>query len=381
MNDLQLPLLHLFQRLRQRGMALTIEQYELLRQSLDKGFGLDWNSLERICRLLWVKPSLNYDEAIFRQEFDDFRRVHQEEFMELGCSSIPMPPVRSNTLLILPPRNFSQSSSKGDSPPPKSLSEKTTGEDGLGAIDLPASSQPLRKNRQFELDRSPISLEQVLQIWKRLHRPVAEPRYMELNLEATIQSVNREGFLAELVMKPLMQKSADLLLLVDESSGMTPYQPIWQPWVQAVTEQRIAPAQIYRFSCGVSDVVYPWYEPLQLVAVDFLLGEMNSRRSVVILLSDGGAATQSKDPQKIKSMQNLLKKFSMAAREILWLNPVPKKLWANSSAATIAKWLEFSLEIEGVMLPFDLSEWKQFSPCSTPTSFKPKATGCKGVLK
>jgi uncharacterized protein len=159
---------------------------------------------------------------------------------------------------------------------------------------------------------------------------------------------------------------------------MTPYRPVWLPWVQAVLERRIAPAQIYRFSCEVSDMVYPWHDPLQLVPVDFLLGEMNSRRSIVVLLSDAGAATQSKDPAKIKSMQNLLKKLSMAAREILWLNPVPKKLWVNSSAVVISQWLEFSLGIEGVMLPFDLMEWSRFLPYSTPVYAQPKAGVSQG---
>lgn len=92
MNDLQLPLLKLFYRLRDRGMLLTIEQYDLLRASLASGFGLDWDSLERICRLLWVKPSLNYDLGVFQREFKLFRQQHQAAFQQYQTEHPPETP-------------------------------------------------------------------------------------------------------------------------------------------------------------------------------------------------------------------------------------------------------------------------------------------------
>ena len=92
---------------------------------------------------------------------------------------------------------------------------------------------------------------------------------------------------------------------------------------------------------------------------------LHQKRSVVIVLSDAGGATRSNDDEKIKSMQQLLKQLSRAAREIIWLNPVPVSLWENTSAATISRWMEWSQEINGVMLPFELRQWWEMVPVSS----------------
>ena len=53
-NDL--PLRELFDKLRQAGFVLGIEEYELLLKALMKGFGLpDEAALKRLCKTLWVK--------------------------------------------------------------------------------------------------------------------------------------------------------------------------------------------------------------------------------------------------------------------------------------------------------------------------------------
>jgi len=370
MIDLQLPLLHLFQRLRQKGMKLTIEQYELLRQSMNQGFGLDWESLEHVCRVLWVKPSLNYDEAIFEREFSDFRRVHQEKFQQYWSKqelqANPDQQVELGVLPTLPPRRWEQKNDEPRvAPESRSLSDSRSEEDVLGAISPPDLGKPPKKDLQFEPWDVPISLEMVLQTWKRLRYPLIDYQREELDWEGTIERINREGIFSDLVMRPLIRKGADLLLLVDESSGMVPYSPVWQPWVQAVEEQRISSAQTYYFSCGVDDALYDWYEPLQAVPLGSVLMRLHQKRSVVIVLSDAGAATRSNDDEKIKSMQQLLKQLSRAAREIIWLNPVPVSLWENTSAATISRWMEWSQEINGVMLPFELRQWWEMVPVSS----------------
>ena len=84
------PFLDLFQQLRQAGMTLSLEQYNLLRQALGEGFGLAnweaqreedyWEDLRQVCRVLWVKPSQNYDSEVFDQTF---RRYVQQKRREI----------------------------------------------------------------------------------------------------------------------------------------------------------------------------------------------------------------------------------------------------------------------------------------------------------
>jgi formylglycine-generating enzyme required for sulfatase activity/uncharacterized protein with von Willebrand factor type A (vWA) domain len=366
MNDLQLPLLKLFQRLRDRGMLLTIEQYDLLCQSLASGFGLDWGSLERICRLLWVKPSLNYDLEVFQREFSLFQQQHQQDFdqywRERQLPSQPEASPELGVLPILPPRNLQAD----DLAPtigvsPRSLSPDSFTDEGITAFDSPATGNPIHKNLRFEPEDVPINLEMVRRTWHKLRVPASDRYHQELDVEATIQRINQEGIFSDVVMSPTFRKTADLLLLVDESLGMVPYAPVWQPWIQAIVEKWIPSVEIYRFSRNVSDALYNWHQPLQAEPLDSILMRLHHQQTVVIILSDMGAATRSYDEIEMASMKLLLVQLRHTAKSIICLNPVPEKFWFGTSAGVIANYLQFML-LGGVMLPFDIRAWNDRLP-------------------
>src|SRR5438046_8141000 len=73
MSAYDLPLLKLFHRLRQEGLPLGIEEYELLLQALQAGFGVaDQAALARLCKTLWIKAPDEDEEAhLFDQHFKE----------------------------------------------------------------------------------------------------------------------------------------------------------------------------------------------------------------------------------------------------------------------------------------------------------------------
>jgi hypothetical protein len=55
MNTNELPLQELFTKLRQAGLLLGIDEYQLVLRSLQGGFGVaDKAALKRLCQTLWV---------------------------------------------------------------------------------------------------------------------------------------------------------------------------------------------------------------------------------------------------------------------------------------------------------------------------------------
>jgi uncharacterized protein with von Willebrand factor type A (vWA) domain/WD40 repeat protein len=78
MNDREqpLPLLELFNRLRKAGLPLGIDEYNLVLQAMQHGFGIaDREALARLCRTLWVKSGeetllFNYH---FQQVMDEWK--------------------------------------------------------------------------------------------------------------------------------------------------------------------------------------------------------------------------------------------------------------------------------------------------------------------
>ncbi|NEO13521.1 MULTISPECIES: hypothetical protein [unclassified Moorena] len=62
-------LLELFNRLREAGLPLGLEEYHLLLQAVDRGFGKDdRNALAQLCSTLWVKSE--QEQLIFQEYFD-----------------------------------------------------------------------------------------------------------------------------------------------------------------------------------------------------------------------------------------------------------------------------------------------------------------------
>jgi len=65
----ELPLQELFTRLREAGLTLGIDEYQLLLQSLQGGFGIaDKAALKRLCQTLWVKSA--EEKSILEYHFE-----------------------------------------------------------------------------------------------------------------------------------------------------------------------------------------------------------------------------------------------------------------------------------------------------------------------
>jgi len=65
----ELPLLELFTRLREAGLPLGINEYQLVLRSLQAGFGIqDRAALAKLCRTLWIKSP--EEERLFNHHFE-----------------------------------------------------------------------------------------------------------------------------------------------------------------------------------------------------------------------------------------------------------------------------------------------------------------------
>lgn len=323
-------LLKLFQHLRTAGMVLTLEQYELLQKAVASGFGLGgWEDLKRLCCLLWVKPSPNYDKDVFDKAFDEFREQYSlvkpappqpeptppPEPPKPGLIPPPEPPKPiSNLPQSVPPRIF-------DTPPePKLKPEPIT------PIAI-KGSEFIFKPTDF-----PIKLQDVQRIWRLLKKPVRIGWDNELDVEATIEQIEREGLLANVQMRPRMSRKAELLLLIDDNSVMVPFFAAFEPWIQAINENRITPAKIYRFTSYPDDYLYEWERPTRAHHLNEIIPLLHRNRTITLIISDAGAATITYNPERIQGIYKFLKKISPSIRQLIWLNPLPNERWEDTSA-------------------------------------------------
>lgn len=338
-------LLKLFQHLRTAGMVLTLEQYNLLQKAVANGFGLGgWDDLKRLCRLLWVKPCPNYDKDVFDKAFDKFRDENHtnttvttpENISYTGENSFKRPPEKPiSNLPQIPRRNFDDS--------PNKVATAIQGS--------PSSSNYHGDDRNFILKPTdfPIKLQDVQRIWNLLKKPVRIGWDDELDVEATIEQIEREGLLADVVMRPRMSRKAELLLLIDDNSVMTPFFAGFEPWIQAINDNRITPAQIYRFTSYPDDYLYEWERPTRAHHLTEILPKLHRNRTITLIISDAGAAKITYNPERIEGIFKFLKALSPSIRQLIWLNPLPLQRWNDTSAWGIHEILD------GEMLTYGLA--------------------------
>jgi uncharacterized protein len=139
------------------------------------------------------------------------------------------------------------------------------------------------------------------------------------------------------VMRPVRVRRTELLLLIDDSQAMIPFFPALQPFIQAITEARITPARIYRFTSYPDEYLYHWHHPTQAEVLTNLLPKLNRNRTVALILSDAGAATATYSQERIVGISKFLTALSPCIRQLIWLNPLPSRRWEQTSAWTIDK--------------------------------------------
>ena len=346
MTNLAFPFLDLFQQLQKAGMTLSPEQYDLLRQSIGQGFGLEnwtqnWDDLRQVCRVLWVKPSRNYDGQIFERVFDQYVRQtrqairvqQQSTKTDQGTAppTPPDPPQSTRQWPRVPPRKTSH-------PETTTVAEETVptafkiGVEGLPQVDDP----------RFKVTPSQMPLPQrtMVDSWQLLRRPLREGVRTELDLPATIRCISEVGYFSDVVMRPVKSKRAELIVLVDDGNMMLPYQPALQPLVRAIATQQITPATLYRFTTYPDEYLYDWQQPTQAIPLDQVLARMHSRRTIVLVWGDAGGMQTRPAADHRQGLMAFLNRLCPCVRSLIWLNPLPPYRWSGTLAAEVAYWLD-----------------------------------------
>lgn len=352
MNQPFLPFLDLFEAMQQAmqppnaplgSVPLGLEQYDLLYQALAQGFGLaswdgesliSWENLRRICRLLWVKPLPSYEAAlaVFDQTFDRYVETHQGAL--IAPEPQPQPPPSQElapNYPKIPPRRGWEPKPQEPSPVKAAAAVKT-------ATDRLRSG----KSDAFRLvpQDLPLTLTQVQQSWRSLRQGTRAGNLYEVDIEATVAQIVAQGVLDDVVMRPVMARRAELVLLLDDHDGMVPFGVAIAPLLEAVAQRWVSPARVYRFSHYVDQYLYAWPQAGPQAgppaAVNGVLAQLHRSRTVLLIVSDAGAALGTVSGGQILAMQRFVQRAAACVRQVIWLNPLPRARWQGTSAQAIA---------------------------------------------
>lgn len=362
-NDL--PLLNLFERLRQAGLVLGLDEYQLLLKSLMAGFGLaDEQALARLCKTLWVKSPEE------RQIFDYyFSQIMSQPIVGETVTLEQSTPTKSEEIHSPSPPPKPIISPSSDKPPsPSSLpqpdeqpiipsspvisSETDDVPDMIPEMVLEikdevqiAKNQAIQHidvdtNHHFLLfsDYLPVTAREMKQTWRYLRRPVREGIPVELDLEATVKQINQEGFFINPVLVPRRVNRVELILLLDVDGSMVAFHSLGDRIQEtAIRGGRLGRSQVYYFHNCPVDYLYSNPALLEASTFDQVLNLLSPAHACVLIFSDAGAARGGYSENRIELTEKFLRKFQQKLRYIAWLNPVPQERWQKTTAEEIAK--------------------------------------------
>jgi len=189
-------------------------------------------------------------------------------------------------------------------------------------------------------DYLPVTRRQMKQSWRYLRRLVREGAAVELDVEATVNEIGRQGMLLEPVFVPPRVNRIKLILLIDRDGSMVPFHSLSQRLVQtALQGSGLHQIKIYYFhNCPTG---YLYHDPAHVEAepVSKVFQHLHSQRTSVLIFSDGGAACGRWNPERIELTAKFLQQLRQQVRYLAWLNPMPRNRWQGTTAGKIARML------------------------------------------
>src|SRR5207244_3387421 len=154
----------------------------------------------------------------------------------------------------------------------------------------------------------PVTRRQMKQSWRHLRRPVREGPPVELDVEATVQTIGRQGMLLDVVLVPRRVNRAELLLLIDQGGSMVPFHMLSRRLVEtAVRGGRLGSTDIYYFHNCPLEYLYrdPAHNKAELLQT--VLNQPRHEQAGILIFSDAGAARGDFNWERSEMTESFLK--------------------------------------------------------------------------
>ncbi|CAD5980711.1 hypothetical protein PCC9214_04693 [Planktothrix tepida] len=401
----ELPLYELFSQLREAGFSLGIDEYQLLIESLKRGFGVEnLSALKRLCQTLWVKS--DEQQRIFNDCFDSLILDWKNQSVKrisgkvsdspLSAVEISSPthitpieqPQRLPAESILESFDQHQNIDCSKENDIQQLANREIAENSVpvsanltelpitAILDIEDEVQVVAavKTHYFKVsDYLPVSRQQMKKTWRNLRQLKREGRPEELNLEATVDQIIRQGVYLEPVLQPKRVNQIQLLLLIDHRGAMIPFEALTERLQETLLPgKNLSKINLYYFEQYPNEHLYrdPYHRQGERISA--IVSQLNPQKTVVLIISDAGAGRRSKNRQQLAEIQTFLHQLvpgialsdftgvdasivqegqnqQPRVRQIVWLNPLPEYQWWGTLAEKIANIVPmFELSYQGL---------------------------------
>jgi len=323
MNSEELPLTDFFITLHKAGLPIGISDYKLLLKAFQGGFGITAESLERLCKALWIRS--DDEERLFDYHFNLIKPelIRKQKFIQSEFSEKPKEQTEKIPESKIIPETKQSEPIKSS---PEISSELMRMEDEAEGAKVITAIQANRQNvdefpyipMQFVLtgDYLPITRRQMKQTWRYLRCFVRQGTRKEIDIEATVNEIGRNGFLLKPVIVPSRINKAELLLLIDQNGSMVPFHALSQRLREtAIRGGRFGKTYVYYFH----NIPHEWlYQDTALIEgekTDDVMARLHpkhSKHTHVVILSDAGAARGWFNSERLKATLTFFSQISIS---------------------------------------------------------------------
>ncbi len=357
-------LYELFNAARRRlGLPIGMEEYFLLLRALRMGKGVvGREALLQLCETLWVKNERQ--RQVFRQYFQeqirDDLRAATAILEALEATSPPPGKEPDKPPEVKPdapdPEIKEQKNAEADKekepervesevekPKPAQDAEMMLsmeeGEEEIALTEAEEDKDPSILSHKYVFTDTylPLNDRQLKQNWRFLRSQSRAGLSEEIDLEATIQRVAKEGYLQDFVYLPDHRNKIRLVLMIDQQGSMIAFRKLAAKIIDTAIEGgRQQETQTLYFRNTPGDLLFTRPDRTQALTRKKLLSNWSKKYTYVLIFSDGGAARGTLNSDRLDAIWDFLDLLKIHTRHVVWLNPVPRHRWPGATAEHIA---------------------------------------------
>lgn len=325
-----LPLEGLYLHLVRHGFPLAVRDYQDALSALEAGHGLHRrDAVQWLCETLWARTE--EEQIQLARLFRDFPPPTAEVVEEATGTRRGTEGDASVDRSKRPPER--RSDADAESGPVPIAEFASPQETGLG---LPRAQVPPAALQPFILTPRPaVSLRALIVIWRRFRLPRRSGPRTELYLEATIREQSRRGTLVEPVYVAARANQARLLVLFDASPSMAPWRSLGRTITDSLKRSQLGHTALYYFNNDPTEALFETDRLVRPTTIED--AQQRHPDCALLVITDAGAARGRLDRDRVAGTRRFLASTAGSSWwPIAWVNPLPPRRWAGSSAARIA---------------------------------------------
>lgn len=191
----------------------------------------------------------------------------------------------------------------------------------------------------------PLPSRKALQLWRKINTYSHRVEGREINVKASVQKVVKEGLLYEPVRQYEKKGKIDFYLFIEHDGPMIAFQSWWQQLEKSLlASNKNSQLHAYYFNNYPLPIRGEQHKDFHLFLnrghtqshrFSEIQQELN-KESIVLFFSDAGALDGSVNNNRIQETWAFIQRLQKFTRHLLWINPIPKNRWQNSSAAILS---------------------------------------------